>query len=122
VRHHHVPVGACSVVERRPAFDGQLLGHVDLHVPDVTTVPDRLEEPVGEPERHDVIHRLLAQEMVDAEHLRLVEHRVHRPVERPRRARSVPNGFSMITRASRARPDAPRRPMTEVNAAGGTAR
>ena len=37
-------------------------------------------------------------------------------------SRSVPNGFSMITRASRARPVAPRRPMTEVNAAGGTAR
>ena len=37
-------------------------------------------------------------------------------------ARSVPNGFSMITRASLARPVAPSMPTTEVNAAGGTAR
>ncbi len=38
-------------------------------------------------------------------------------------ARSVPNGFSMITRVrSVARPEAPSMPTTEVNAAGGTAR
>ena len=37
-------------------------------------------------------------------------------------ARSVPNGFSMITRAPAARPVAPSMPTTEVNAAGGTAR
>ncbi len=37
-------------------------------------------------------------------------------------ARSVPNGFSMITRAPEARPVAPRLSTTEVNAAGGTAR
>ena len=38
-------------------------------------------------------------------------------------SRSVPNGFSMITRASLvARPAAPSMPTTEVNAAGGTAR
>ena len=38
-------------------------------------------------------------------------------------ARSVPNGFSMITRVSPVtRPAAPSMPTTEVNAAGGTAR
>ena len=37
-------------------------------------------------------------------------------------ARSVPNGFSTITRASLARPVADRLSTTEVNAAGGTAR
>ncbi len=37
-------------------------------------------------------------------------------------SKSVPNGFSMITRASLARPAAPSMPTTEVNAAGGTAR
>ena len=31
------------------------------------TVPDRLEHGVGEPEVHDVLHRLLAQEVVDPE-------------------------------------------------------
>jgi hypothetical protein len=37
-------------------------------------------------------------------------------------ARSVPNGFSTITRASLARPVLPSTPTTEVNAAGGIAR
>jgi len=37
-------------------------------------------------------------------------------------ARSVPNGFSMITRAPLARPDSPSMPIIEKNAAGGTAR
>src|SRR5208282_3755642 len=37
-------------------------------------------------------------------------------------SRSVPNGFSMMTRAPAASPAAPSMPTTEVNAAGGTAR
>ena len=37
-------------------------------------------------------------------------------------SRSVPNGFSMITRASLARPAVPSMRTTEMNAAGGTAR
>jgi hypothetical protein len=69
----HVPVGAGGVVERCAALDGQRLRYVDLHVADVLAVPDRLEQPVREPEREDVVDRLLAQEVVDAEHLRLVE-------------------------------------------------
>ena len=41
-------------------------------------VPERLVEAVGEAQREDVLHRLLAEEMVDPEDLRVVE----RPVER----------------------------------------
>src|ERR1700680_4066051 len=37
-------------------------------------------------------------------------------------ARSVPNGFSMITREFCARPESPSRPTTDPKAAGGTAR
>jgi hypothetical protein len=51
--------------------------------------------------------------MIDAEHLGLVEHR---------EARSVPNGFSMITRAFSASPVSPSIPTTDPNADGGTAR
>ncbi len=47
----------------------------------MVAVPDRLEEPVGEPQREDVLGRLLAQEMVDAEDLGLVEDLVHLGVE-----------------------------------------
>jgi len=36
---------------------------------DEVAVPDRLEEPVGEAEGEDILGRLLAEEMVDAEDL-----------------------------------------------------
>ena len=49
------------------------LGHVDLHVRDVLAVPDRLEQTVREPEREDVERGFLAEEVVDAEDLALVE-------------------------------------------------
>ena len=39
----------------------------------LAAVPGRLEEAVGEAQRQDVLHRLLAQEVVDAEDLVLVD-------------------------------------------------
>jgi hypothetical protein len=36
-------------------------------------VPDRLEDAVGEPKGEDVLDRLLAQIMIDAEDLGLIE-------------------------------------------------
>ena len=74
------------------------LGHRDLHVVDVAAVPDRLEDPVAEPEDEQVLDGLLAQVVVDAEDLRS---RKTLPTSRLRRiaeSRSCPNGFSMTTR------------------------
>ena len=85
VGHHHVAVGAGGLVELGAGAQAERLGHVDLHVVDVVAVPDRLEQPVREPERQDVLRRLLAEEVVDPEDLLLVEHLVQRGVERPRR-------------------------------------
>ncbi len=78
---HHVPEGTGLLVERSPEADRQGLGHVDLDVVDVLTVPDGLEEPVGEAEGQDVLGRLLAQEVVDAEHLVVVEDLLNHRVE-----------------------------------------
>jgi hypothetical protein len=44
-------------------------------------VPDRLEERVREPEHHEVLHRLFAEEVVDPEYRLLGEHAVDRLVE-----------------------------------------
>ena len=63
--------GAGLLVEPGAALDRQLLGHVDLDVVDVLAVPDRLEQAVAEAKREDVLHRLLAEEVVDTEDLRL---------------------------------------------------
>ena len=81
--HHHVLECPGRLVEGDPVVDAQGLGDVDLHVIDVVTVPDRLEEAVGETEGQYVLGRLLAQEVVDPEDLFLVEEPVHQVVERP---------------------------------------
>ena len=98
------------------------LGHVDLDVVDVLAVPDRLEEAVGEAQGEDVLRRLLAEEVVDAEDLVLVEDLVDASLSSRADARSVPNGFSMITRARSARPASPSISTTSAAAAGGTLR
>ncbi len=58
---------ADAVVVARAAADADVLGHRDLHVVDVVGVPDRLVQLVGEAQREDVLHRLLAEVVVDAE-------------------------------------------------------
>jgi hypothetical protein len=79
---------AGRLVERRAALDPDRLGDGDLHVVDELAVPDRLEDPVREAKREHVLHRLLAQVVVDAKDLALVEVAVKLVVE-PARARPV---------------------------------
>jgi hypothetical protein len=81
VGHHHVAVRAGLLVEADTGADRERLGHVDLHVIDVDTVPDRLEQPVGEAEGEDVQGRLLAEEVVDPEDLLLGEGLVQGGIE-----------------------------------------
>ena len=73
------------------------LGYVDLHVIDEIAVPDRFEQAVGEAEREDVLGRLLAEEVVDAEDLFLVEDLVQLAFSVTALSKSVPKGFSMTT-------------------------
>ena len=73
----HVAVGAGALVEAGAVTDRERLGNVDLDELDVVAVPERLVEPVGEAQGEDVLDRLLAEEVVDPEDLRVVE----RPVE-----------------------------------------
>ena len=81
MRHIRVPVCARLVVEAAARSDVERLGHVDLDVVDVIAVPDRLEQPIREPQREDVLRRLLAEEVVDPEDLGLVEDLVHLGVQ-----------------------------------------
>ena len=61
------------LVEGAAALDAEVLGHGDLDVVHVATVPDRLEDAVGEAEDEQVADGVLAQVVVDAVDLRLVE-------------------------------------------------
>ena len=87
---HHVADRAGLLVELPASFHPELLGHGDLDPLDVVAVPDRLEEAVGEPEVEEVLHRLLAEVVIDAEDRGLGEELVQRRVERlrPRRGRA----------------------------------
>ena len=69
------------VVVAGAGADADVLGRGDLHVVDVVAVPQRLEHAVGEAERQHVLDGLLAQVVVDAEDLRLVEDAQHPAVE-----------------------------------------
>ena len=74
---HHVAQRACDFVEARAGFHTHGFGHGDLHMVDAVAVPDRFEQPVGEAQRHDVLHRLLPEEVIDAVNLfflKLLEH------------------------------------------------
>ena len=65
-------------------FHADAFGRGDLHVIDVTAVPNRLEDGVGEAEHHDVLHGLFAEIVVDAVHLVFIEHLMHPAVKLPR--------------------------------------
>ena len=63
---HDVAQRAGLLVVRTATLDADLLGHGDLHMVDVLAVPQRLEDPVGEPEHEQVLNGLLAEVVVDA--------------------------------------------------------
>ena len=65
--------GAGFLVERPAGAHAYVFGDRDLDVVDVVLVPDRLEDPVGEPQGKDVLDRLLAEVVVDAVDLGLIE-------------------------------------------------
>ena len=77
------------VVESPPVLDSEVLRHRDLDAVHVAAVPHRLEDRVREPQVDDVHHRLLAEEVVDAHDLRLLEHLVQLLVELARRGEIV---------------------------------
>lgn len=117
----HVAERARLLEEPGAALDRQLLGNVDLHVVDVPAVADRLEQPVREAERENVLHGLRAEEMIDPKDLRLRENGLKRFVQRAE-ARSRPKGFSTITRARSLSPDEPSIVTIGPTVSGGTAR
>ena len=66
-------------------LDADRLGHRELDVVDITPVPDRLEDRVGEPEDQHVLDGFLPEVVVDPVDLGFVERAVGDRVELARR-------------------------------------
>ena len=98
------------LVERGAPLDPDRLGDRDLDVVDVLPRPERLEDPVREPEREQVLHRLLAEVVVDPEHLALAEVPQQERVQLPRRREVAAERLL----DDHARPAARRPPLAEL--------
>jgi hypothetical protein len=78
---NHVAQPAGLLVVAAAPLDAGGLGDRDLDVVDRLAGPGPLDHRVREPEDQDVLHRLLAEVVVDAKDLRLVEDLAHGTVE-----------------------------------------
>ena len=85
----HVAQRARVIVVAAALLHADRLGDRDLHVVDHVGIPQPFEDRVGEAEREQVLHRLLAEVVVDAEGLRLAEHRADLVVDLARRGEVV---------------------------------
>ena len=90
---HHVAQRAGALVEIGPALDPHSFGGGNLHVVDALAIPERLEDPVGETERQDILHRFLAEKVINAKHLRFVHRSGDLGVKRPCGGKIVPKGL-----------------------------
>ena len=81
---------ADGVVEVSAVLHAEVLGHRDLDVRDVVAVPDRLDHRVGEPQVEELVGAHLAEEVVDAIELGLVDVLVDLGGKRARRREVVP--------------------------------
>ena len=70
---HHVAQRTRAIVIAAAMFDTHLFGGGDGHIIHITPVPERLEEWIGKTECQNVLHRFLAQIMVDPEDLGFIE-------------------------------------------------
>ena len=85
--------GADGVVVAGPGADADVLGHGDLDMVHVALVPQRLEHRIGEPQRQDVLHRLLAQVVIHSEDIIGTHDPTHQGVELTGTGAVVPEGL-----------------------------
>ena len=118
----HVADRAGLIVESAAALDAEVFRHGDLHALDVVAVPERLQERVGEAEDEHVVHRPLAEVVVDAEDAALGKGCVQDPVELLRRRQVVSERLFDDDASAFGRPDFARCSTTGPNSGGGMAR
>ena len=85
----HVAQRSGHLVELAAPLHAHRLRHGDLHVVDPVAIPDRLEQPIGEAERHDALDRVFSEKMVDPEDLVLVQRAQDAGIQRARRVQAM---------------------------------
>jgi hypothetical protein len=81
------------IVEPAAALDAEALRHGDLDALDVVPVPNRLQEGIGKAKEEEILHRLLAEVMVDAKDRCLGEDRMQSVIQALCRGQVVPEGL-----------------------------
>ena len=77
----HVTHRAGLVVELAAPFDADMFADGDLHMADASAAPQRFEQHVAEAQRDQVLHRLLAQVVIDAVDLLFLEDRADQLID-----------------------------------------
>ena len=77
----HIPQRSSLFIVAAPVFHAQRFRRRNLNVVNVAPVPNGFNNRVGEPERHDILHRLFAEIMVNAVNLLFQKHVVNGSVQ-----------------------------------------
>ena len=90
---HHVAQRAGVVVITAAMLHAHGFGDGDGHIINVATIPDRLEERIGKTKRQNVLHRFLAEIMINPKNLGFLETGGENGVQGARRFQIVADGF-----------------------------
>ncbi len=88
---HHVAQGAGLVIITGPFLHPHGFSHRHLHMLNIAAMPQRLEQRIGKTQGHQVLHRLLAEIMVNTENLLFGKNRAHGIVDRIGRGQIMAN-------------------------------
>src|SRR5258708_7367407 len=89
----HIADGAGLIIEGPSALDAEILCHRYLHALDIVAIPECFHKRICEAEGDHVIHRPLAQIVVDPENCTFIELSEKDSIEVLRRSQVMPERF-----------------------------
>jgi hypothetical protein len=90
---NHVAQSARRIIITTARFDADLFSDRNLHVIDIISVPDRLENAVAKAENQNILHGFLAEIMIDAENLIFLKDRAQFFIQSFSRFQIAPERF-----------------------------
>src|SRR5215813_5392779 len=90
---HDIAQRSGLLIERAAPLNTDALCRSDLNVIDIIAIPDRLKDSVCKAEDQDILYGLLAEVVIDAENLFLVENLVYLVIQFPGRFQIMSERF-----------------------------